>query len=62
MKLLYLTQALFVLMATAVFAQEYQYDEGYQEDDYYAQGEDTLYHDYAQHQQKKADGGAGGGG
>jgi len=58
-----------VLMA--VLAQEYDYDGDYQQDyggdyygadaGYYAQEEDTLYHDYAKHQQDKAMGGGGNG-
>lgn len=59
MKIFYLTQALVVLMATAAQAQEYQYDNYQDQDDYYAQGEDTLYSDYASHQEQKALGGGG---
>ena len=47
-----------MLMATAVFGQDYQYED-YGDQDFYAQGEDTLYHDYAQNKELKAAGGGG---
>ena len=62
-------RALVVLMASSSLvlgqAQDYQgydgQDQGYyeQQEDYYAGGEDSLYHDYAKHQEAKAQGGAG---
>lgn len=60
MQLLTLTRALLLLISTAVYAQDYdyQYEESYQD---YAQGEgDTMYQDYAAHQERKAVGAAGG--
>lgn len=62
MKLQSFQRAIFLLFATGslVSAQSYQ-DYGDQQD-YYGQEEDNLYHDYAQHQEVKAQGGGGGGG
>ena len=62
MKLQSFQRAIFLLFATTgslVSAQSYQ---DYGDQDYYGQEEDTLYHDYAQHQEVKAQGGGGGGG
>jgi hypothetical protein len=50
----------FVLAAVPVQGQQYDYEDyGDQQQDYYAQTEDTLYQDYAEHQQMKAQGGGG---
>lgn len=47
--------ALFLLMAASlVLAQDYDYGDNYQD---YGQEEDNLYHNYAQHQQQKGQGG-----
>ena len=51
-----------LLLALGVQGQQYDYEDyGDQQQDYYAQTEDTLYQDYAEHQQIKAQGGGGGG-
>lgn len=62
MKLQSLYRALFALFVPHVAAQSYYQDYGDdQQQDYYGQEEgDTLYHDYAAHQQIKAQGGGGG--
>ena len=49
-----------LLLAVPIQAQQYDYeDNGDAQQDYYAQAEDTLYQDYAEHQQLKAQGGGG---
>jgi hypothetical protein len=62
MKLSHLHQALSVLFtASLVIAQGNYADQQdyYAQDDYYANEGDTLYHDYAQHQEQKTQGGNG---
>ena len=66
MKLQSFQRTLVLLFATTtgslVSAQSYNHqDYGDNQQDYYGQEEDNLYHDYAQHQQVKAQGGGGGG-
>jgi hypothetical protein len=53
---------LVVLLALViVHGQQYEYEDyGDQQQDYFEQAEDTLYQDYAEHQQMKAQGGGGG--
>ena len=65
MKFHSISRALLLLVAltattTSVQGQQYDYEDyGDQQQDYYAQAEDTLYQDYAEHQQMKAQGGGG---
>ncbi|CAB9518162.1 expressed unknown protein [Seminavis robusta] len=62
MKINSIQRALVLLLAfSSVQGQQYDYED-YGDDqgqDYYAQTEDTLYQDYAEHQQMKAQGGGG---
>jgi hypothetical protein len=61
MKITFLHQALCILLsASLVLGQGYvDQQDYYAEDDYYGQEGDNLYHDYAAHQEQKAQGGNG---
>ena len=62
MKVCSFHQVLLMLMAASIgSAQYYQTDDQdyYAQEDFYAQEGDTLYQDYAQDQEKKAQGGGG---
>ena len=61
MKFCSLYQAFGVLFTASLVLAQYAEQDYYAQEDYYAQQEgDTLYHDYAQHQEQKAQGGGGG--